>query len=58
MGVSATHDDSIAATDYWHRIDDGRVQCDLCPRFCKLREGQRGLCYIRERRSGAIVLTS
>jgi len=51
-------EDSIVSTKYWHALEDGRVQCDLCPRFCKLREGQRGLCYIRERRGGEIVLTS
>ena len=32
---------------YWHRLDDGRIQCDLCPRYCKLHEGQRGLCFVR-----------
>jgi len=45
-------------TEYWHRLDDGRVQCDLCPRFCKLREGQRGLCFVRAREGYAIVLTT
>jgi pyruvate formate lyase activating enzyme len=49
---------SIAPTQYWHRIDDGRIQCDLCPRECKLREGQRGLCFTRACRGGEIVLTS
>lgn len=34
-------------TRYWHPLDDGRVQCDLCPRYCQLREGQRGLCFVR-----------
>ncbi len=43
---------------YWHRIDDGRVQCDLCPRYCKLRDGQRGLCFVRARSHDAIVLTT
>jgi pyruvate formate lyase activating enzyme len=43
---------------YWHRLDDGRVQCDLCPRFCKLREGQRGLCFVRARHNDEIVLTT
>jgi pyruvate formate lyase activating enzyme len=43
---------------YWHRLDDGRLQCDLCPRFCRLREGQRGLCFVRARRDDAIVLTT
>ncbi len=50
--------DSIVPTRYWHMLDDGRVQCDLCPRECKLREGQRGLCYIRARLDDEIVLTS
>lgn len=45
-------------TRYWHTLEDGRTQCDLCPRACKLREGQQGLCFVRERRDDAIVLTS
>ena len=43
---------------YWHRLDDGRVQCDLCPRFCKLREGQRGLCFVRACGPNGMVLTT
>ena len=43
---------------YWHRLDDGRVQCDLCPRECKLHEGQRGLCFVRTRENDRIVLTT
>ena len=58
MNLTAVPAESIVPTEYWHTLDDGRVQCDLCPRFCKLREGQRGLCYIRAQRGGAIVLTS
>jgi len=45
-----------AATRYWHRLEDGRVQCDLCPRACRLRDGQRGLCFVRGRRDDAIAL--
>ena len=43
---------------YWHRIDAGRLQCDVCPRYCKLREGQRGFCFVRARHNDAIVLTT
>jgi pyruvate formate lyase activating enzyme len=43
---------------YWHRLDDTRLQCDLCPRYCKLREGQRGLCFVRGREKDKIVLTT
>lgn len=56
--MSLAPPDSIVATEYWHLLDDGRVQCDLCPRECKLREGQRGLCYVRARMAGEIVLTT
>lgn len=43
---------------YWHFLDDGRIQCDLCPRFCKLHEGQRGLCFVRGRLDDTMVLTT
>lgn len=42
----------------WHRLPDGRIQCDVCPRACKLREGQRGLCYVRGCEDGQVVLLS
>ncbi|MGB0671987.1 MAG: AmmeMemoRadiSam system radical SAM enzyme [Rhodospirillales bacterium] len=43
---------------YWHLTDDGLVQCDLCPRNCRLREGQRGLCFVRAREGEGMVLTT
>ena len=43
---------------WWHRLDDGRVQCDLCPRDCRLHEGQRGACFVRKREGDAMVLTT
>jgi pyruvate formate lyase activating enzyme len=49
---------TAAVGRYWHALDDGRVQCDVCPRYCKLHEGQRGLCFVRARRGDAIVLTT
>ncbi len=45
-------------TTYWHRLTDGRVQCDVCPRACKLHDGQRGLCFVRGAAGGQIVLTT
>ena len=42
---------------YWHTMDDGRIQCDLCPRFCRLKEGQRGMCFVRKREDHQMVLT-
>jgi pyruvate formate lyase activating enzyme len=45
-------------TRYWHALSDGRIQCDLCPRVCQLKEGQQGLCFVRGCVNGEIVLLS
>ena len=50
--------DSIHRTRHWHRLDDGRVQCDICPRACRLHEGQRGMCFVRMCQGGEVVLTT
>lgn len=51
-------DIGVVNTQYWHVLDDGRVQCDLCPRECHLHEGQRGLCFVRACVDSQIVLTT
>ena len=43
---------------WWHALDDGRIQCDLCPRDCKLHDGQRGACFVRQAVGGRMVLTT
>jgi pyruvate formate lyase activating enzyme len=43
---------------WWHKLADGRIQCDLCPRDCKLRDGQRGACFVRLREGEQIVLST
>jgi pyruvate formate lyase activating enzyme len=51
-------DQFTISTRYWHTLEDGRVQCDLCPRFCKLHTDQRGLCFVRQNLDDEIVLTT
>jgi pyruvate formate lyase activating enzyme len=58
MEAVATVAARVHPTKYWHRLEDGRVQCDLCPRFCRLHEGQRGFCFVRACEGNAIVLTT
>jgi pyruvate formate lyase activating enzyme len=43
---------------WWHALPDGRLQCDLCPRDCRLKDGQRGFCFVRQRAGDAMVLTT
>jgi pyruvate formate lyase activating enzyme len=52
------HDDSTVPTTFWHELGDGRIQCDVCPRSCKLREGQRGVCFVRGRIDDQVVLAT
>src|SRR5437588_567033 len=58
--VAAMVQDSIEGLPgrYWHPLADGRIQCDVCPRYCRLNEGQRGLCFVRARQHDRIVLTT
>src|SRR5690242_13275217 len=51
-------DSSTVPGRYWHLLPDGRMQCDLCPRACKLHEGQRGLCFVRGRENDQMWLYS
>jgi pyruvate formate lyase activating enzyme len=48
----------VVRARHWHALPDGRLQCDICPRLCKLHEGQRGLCFVRARENDALVLTT
>ncbi len=43
---------------WWHSLKDGRIQCDLCPRDCKLHEGQRAACFVRANQGGQMLLTT
>ena len=58
----ARRDARVSAKPYpgrwWHLLDDGRMQCDLCPRDCRLHEGQRGACFVRMREADEMVLTT
>src|SRR5712672_3066999 len=58
MSITDAQASDIVATRHWTKLPDGRVRCDVCPRECKLHEGQRGLCFVRAAQGGEIVLTT
>ena len=43
---------------YWRQIENGKIQCELCPRRCQLKDGQRGFCFVRAREGNQLVLTT
>jgi len=48
----------VVPARHWHQLPDGQLQCDVCPRHCRLSDGQRGLCFVRARAGDGLVLTS
>ena len=44
--------------DFWKSLEDNRIECELCPRHCKLKSGQKGVCFVRENQDGAMILTA
>lgn len=55
---SQLSDQATVKTKYWERLLNGKVRCTICPRFCELQEGQRGMCFVRARKDDQIVLTT
>ena len=41
---------------HFRKLADGRIECEICPRRCRLADGQRGLCFVRSRAGDAIML--
>src|SRR5437868_8449279 len=51
MSSKPIHDEHYPGR-WWHLLEDGRMECELCPRDCRLHEGQRGACFVRMRGTG------
>ena len=58
MSITGAQASDVVATRHWTKLSDGRVRCDVCPRECKLHDGQRGLCFVRAAQGGEVVLTT
>lgn len=47
-------DEGPAPARWWRAEPDGRLLCYLCPRYCRIGEGQAGFCYIRTNVGGRL----
>jgi pyruvate formate lyase activating enzyme len=57
--MDSPHDAALGVPGrFQHVLPDGRIQCDVCPRACRLHDGQRAFCFVRERRGDTIWLSS
>lgn len=48
---------NLKEAKWWNTLDNGRVICTLCPRYCELSDGQAGFCYIRQNIKGKLYST-
>ncbi|MHB1687092.1 MAG: AmmeMemoRadiSam system radical SAM enzyme [Ignavibacteriaceae bacterium] len=49
--------DEIKLAKWWQPVENGKILCTLCPRYCKIGEGQPGFCYIRQNYGGKLYTT-
>ena len=45
----------MKACRYYKQLDDGRVECTLCPHHCRIAEGKTGICRSRRNQGGVLV---
>lgn len=43
---------------YWHMRNDGLIECDLCPRHCRIADGKHGTCLVRQRKGDELMAAS
>ena len=45
----------MIACRYYKRLEDGWVECTLCPHHCRIAEGKTGVCRSRRNQGGVLV---
>jgi len=53
--LAATGNVSNAVGKYWHAVAGGETKCDICPRSCTIKPGERGFCGVRENQGGRYI---
>ncbi|MGM0510879.1 MAG: AmmeMemoRadiSam system radical SAM enzyme [Thermoplasmatota archaeon] len=39
---------------YWGSVEGDKVKCNLCPHHCLIRDGESGICRVRENKKGIL----
>ncbi len=42
----------------YRKLRDNRVECTACARLCKIPDGSRGFCFVRQNRGGRLYLAN
>ncbi len=44
----------LKVAKWWESAEKNKILCTLCPRYCKIGDGQPGFCYIRQNHNGKL----
>ena len=58
LPIASLDSDAEFAGRWWTAESDGRILCQLCPRACRLKDGDRGFCFVRKNIDGRMVLAT
>lgn len=54
--IQSINDHKIAS--WWQLIDNNKIECQLCPRYCRIPSGSHGFCFIRKNIDGELYNTA
>ena len=46
--------DELTPAKWWEPAEKNKLLCTLCPRYCKIGDGQPGFCFIRQNHGGKL----
>jgi pyruvate formate lyase activating enzyme len=52
--MKPSYSDYMMECRYYQRLNDGRVECQLCPHHCHIADGKTGICHSRRNRGGVL----
>lgn len=47
--------ENLKEAKWWKPVENEKILCTLCPRYCKIGDGQPGFCYIRQNQNGKLI---
>lgn len=54
QGVVLPSSGEYKEASFYEQLPGGEVRCNLCPNYCLLREGERGICRVRQNIGGKL----
>ncbi|NOZ03136.1 MAG: AmmeMemoRadiSam system radical SAM enzyme [FCB group bacterium] len=57
MKIVKQKENGYCPARWWRPLGNGKVECYLCPRYCRIPVGSHGFCVVRENHGGKLYST-